>query len=235
MTKPPCDQPARKSLVLVEFQVAQHRAACGQKVVGGLLVARFHHVALGLGGDAEPEIVGADQQVALARELRDHELGFGRLIGEGRHLLLSVHGTVLIGDHGKAGILGVGHRQQAAGDHRLVVALGRHRGIGDAVQPDCISGRRIGDGDPGEFRGVDLQDLVQPFDVPTVEIFVAHAARDLDWRLVLRAGDCRHGAREQQRGEAEAGLDDVQHRFHRGLGVPSPRVGRAGRGCNHRV
>jgi hypothetical protein len=199
VTKPPCDQPARKSLVLASFHVAQHRAARGQKVVGGLLVARLHHVALGLGGDAESEIVGADQQVALACELRDHELGFGRLIGKGRHLLFSIYGAVLIGDQRKAGVLRVGHREQAGGGYRLVAALRRHGGVGYTVQSDRMPGRRIGDGDPGEFRGIDLQNLVQPVDIPAVEIFVAYSAGDLHSRLVLRLGNRGwQGAHEQQ-------------------------------------
>ncbi len=53
-------------------------------------MARLDHVALGLVGQPHAEIICADEDVTLARELRDHQLRFRRTAPARRYLLLLV-------------------------------------------------------------------------------------------------------------------------------------------------
>ncbi len=74
--------PSEEELAAPELQVFEYSPARVQHVESGLLMAAFHHVALGLVGQAHTKVVRTREDVSLPRELRDHELGFGRLLGE---------------------------------------------------------------------------------------------------------------------------------------------------------
>ena len=138
-------------------------------------MAALDHVAFGLAGQAHPEVIRADHQIALACELRDHQCRFRRVFRKGRHLFLFVDGSVLIGDKREGCPAGVGYGQQSRCNRRLVVPFRNDRAVGHTIEPRAILCRRIGHRDFKELGGLDGEDPVEPVGFPMSDELVAHA------------------------------------------------------------
>lgn len=129
-------------------------------------MAGLYHVALRFPGLAHADVVRADQRGALARELGDHQLCFGRLLGEGGQLLAPMDGAVLGADQRRPRRPTLGQGEQPRQHHRAVAALRHHRRVADAMEPHRVARRRGGDRDACEGRRVGGQDAAQPVHIP---------------------------------------------------------------------
>lgn len=193
-------------------QVAQHRAAGHQHVVRRLLVAALDQVAFGLLRRAHAEVVGADDDIALPRELRQHQLCLGRLLGNRRHFLLPVHRAVLVRNHREGAADAVGNGNEAGRGDRPVRALGNHRFIGDAVQAHGVARRRVAHRQARERGRVDLQDAVQAIDVPARDELVAQVGADPYLAVRLCRSRDGEGKEKDERAEGREKLLRIVHR-----------------------